>query len=145
MNLTDLKASWALDSVIDSRDLDREALRTANLHQKYLDLLMDFKMKVLKKDREFLTMKGLRSKYYSGQCTREELAENGWDQYQYKTPLKSELERLLETDPYLLALKDATTHYTLCFEYTEEVMKSIRSRSYDIKTAVEWQKFQAGS
>lgn len=144
MNLEKLQQEWDKDTHIDHTQLDMEALKTSNLHHKYLDLLMFYRAKISKLDRDYLTMKGIRSKYFSGQFTKAELEEYGWEQYQYKAPLKAELERLLETDEVMLSIKDKALHYTLCFEYVEEVMKSIRSRSYDIKTAVEWKKFQAG-
>lgn len=144
MNLDKLQDEWGKDSIIDHTKLDMEALKTSNLHHKYLDLLMFYRARISKLERDFLHMKGVRSRYFNGQCTKEELDEYGWEQYQYKAPLKTELERLLETDSIMLTIKDKSLHYTLCFEYVEEVMKSIRSRSYDIKTAVEWKKFQAG-
>lgn len=144
MNLDKLQEEWNKDTQLNHRELDMEALKTSVLHRKYLDLLIFYKTKIAKLDQDFLIMKGIRSRYFSGQCTKEELTEFQWEQYQYKTPLKSELERLLETDSILLRIKERSLHYTMCFEYTEEVMRSIRSRSYDIKTAVEWKKFQAG-
>lgn len=144
MNLDKLQNEWGQDSQIDHTMLDMESLRTSTLHHKYLDLLMFYRTRISKLDRDYLQMKGVRSRYFSGQFTKEELEKYGWDQYQYKAPLKTELERLLETDEVMLVIKDKSLHYTLCFEYVEEVMKSIRSRSYDIKTAVEWKKFQAG-
>jgi Recombination, repair and ssDNA binding protein UvsY len=145
MNLTELREEWEKDCSIDSSHLDSEALRTANLHQKYLDLLTTYKIKIFKKDKDYLLMKGIRSRYYQGQCTKEELEQFSWSQYQYKTPLKTELERLLETDPVLLDIKDAMSHYKFCFEFCEEIIKSLRDRNFQIKHAIEWIKFQAGA
>ena len=121
LNLDELMESWQQDSTIDHSHLDTASLRTANLHQKYLDLLPKYKVRIFALDKKYLEMKGLRSRYYNGQMTKTELEEYGWSQYQYKTPLKSELERLLETDSHLLSIKDRTSHYTFCLEYCEEV------------------------
>lgn len=145
LNLEDLMAEWKNDSTIDHSHLDTASLRTANLHQKYLDFLTKYKVRIFALDKKYLEMKGLRSRYYSGQMTKLELEEQGWSQYQYKTPLKSELERLLETDSYLLQIKDKTSHYTFCFEYCEEVLKSLRDRNYQIRAAIDFMKFQAGN
>lgn len=144
MRLDELKSEWAKDCIIDHDHLDVSSIRTANLHQKYLNILTDCKLRMFKLEREFLSMKGQRSKYYSGQLTKSELAEMKWDQYQYKTPLKSELERLLETDSILLDIKDKQSYVIFCFEYVEEIMKSLRERGWQIRNAIEWRKFEAG-
>ena len=144
-NMEELMAAWKEDSVIDRDNLDIASIRTANLHQKYLDLLTHYKIKIFALDKRYLEMKGLRSRYYNGQMTKAELDERQWSQYQYKTPLKSELERLLETDPFLLDIKDKTSYFTFCFEYCEEVIKSLRDRNYQIRAAIDFMKFQAGN
>jgi hypothetical protein len=145
LHLDELKNNWAIDSIIDSNRLDEASIRTANLHQKYLDVLTDYKLKIFKTDKEYLSMKGIRSRYYLGQLTKEELNQHNWQQYQYKTPLKSELERLLETDDILLNILDRQSYLKICFEYCEEILKALRDRNWQIKTAVEWKKFEAGA
>lgn len=145
LHLDQLKEEWAKDSVIDENKLHEASIRTANLHQKYLDILTAYKLKIFKLDKEYLTMKGLRSKYYLGQMTKDELRAKNWEQYQYKTPLKSELERLLETDQYLLDILDSQSYYKFCFEYCEEVLRALRERNWQIRNAIEWIKFQAGN
>ena len=144
IHLDDLKSQWAIDCIIDPQKLDESSIRTANLHQKYLDILTDYKLRYFKLDKKYLTMKGLRSRYYMGQLTRDELSQQGWDQYQYKTPLKSELERLLETDSLLLDIQDQQSYVKFCFEYVEDIMKSLRERGWQIRNAIEWRKFEAG-
>lgn len=143
--LTILKGFWAKDSVIDPNNVDEEVIRVPRLHQKYLDLLTDLKVLVFRKQAEFLKLKGARSRYYSGSMGKEELQEFGWEQYQGKTPLKSELERLLEVDPVLLAAEENLFELKACFEYVEEVMKSLRYRGTDLRVIADWRKFLAGN
>jgi hypothetical protein len=139
-----LKTEWEADCQIDRDSLDESSIRTANLHQKYLNILTDYKLRLFKLEKEFLEMKGIRSRYYQGQMTREELNQYQWKQYQYKTPLKSELERLLETDENLLNIADRESYIKICLEYTEEIIKSLRERNWQIRNAIEFMKFQAG-
>ena len=143
-HLDQLKTEWETDCQIDRDRLDESSIRTANLHQKYLDILTDYKLRLFKLEKEFLEMKGLRSRYYNGQMTKDELRERSWDQYQYKTPLKSELERLLETDDHLLSILDRQSYIKICFDYTEEILKSLRERNWQIRNAIEFIKLQAG-
>lgn len=144
IQLDELKSQWATDCIIDPHRLDESSIRTANLHQKYLDILTDYKLRYFKLEKKYLSMKGTRSRYYMGQMTKAELAEMSWDQYQYKTPLKSELERLLETDSLLLDIQDQQSYIKFCLEYVEDIMKSLRERGWQIRNAIEWRKFEAG-
>lgn len=143
-HLETLKDEWEKDCQIDRDNLDEASIRTANLHQKYLNILTDYKLRLFKLEKEYLEMKGIRSRYYNGQLTKEELQQYKWQQYQYKTPLKSELERLLETDDNLLNILDRESYIKICFEYTEEILKSLRERNWQIRNAIEFIKFQAG-
>lgn len=145
MSLEDIQDNWARDCNIDPLKLDLESVRTPNLHQKYLDQLTLYKMKIFNIEKKYLEAKGVRSRYYNGQMGKEELKEYGWEQYQYKAPLKSEMERLLETDPILLDMKEKISYYTFCFEYAEDVLKALRDRNYQIKAAIDFMRFQAGS
>lgn len=140
-----IQAEWAKDSVIDQQRIDDEVAKIPRLHQKYLDFLTHLKVLVFRRQAEFLTLKGVRSRYYSGTMSKEELTQHGWDQYQGKTPLKSELERLLEVDPILLKAEESLFELKACFEYVEEVMKSLRYRGQDLRVLVDWRKFLNGN
>lgn len=145
LQLDQLKLEWEIDCHIDSSKLDEASIKTANLHQKYINILTDYKLRIFKLEKELLEMKGVRSRYYLGQLTKDELAHYQWSQYQYKTPLKSELDRLLQTDQYLLSIVDKQSYYKFCFEYCEEILKSLKDRNWQIRNAIEWIKFQAGA
>ncbi|HET8685877.1 MAG TPA: recombination mediator protein UvsY [Methanosarcina sp.] len=140
-----IQDEWAKDSVIDQMHIDDEVAKTPRLHQKYLDFLTTLKVLVFKRQAEFLELKGARSRYYNGSMTKEELGKYGWDQYQGKMPLKSELERLLEVDPVLLKAEERLFELKASFEYVEEVMKSLRYRNQDLRVLVDWKKFLAGN
>lgn len=140
-----LQDEWAKDVIIDQSNIDDEVARIPKLHQKYLDILSHLKVQVFRKNAEFLALKGARSRYYSGSMTRDDLASYGWDQYQGKIPLRSELERLLEVDPILLAAEEKLFDLKAAFEYAEEVMSSLKWRGSEMKTIMEWKRFLAGN
>lgn len=143
--LDELKKEWGIDCQIDSSRLDDASIRTANLHQKYLDALTDYKLRLFKLEKDYLRLRAIRIRYFNGQLTREELQENGWEQYQYKTPLKSEMEKMIESDDSLLAILDKQSYFKFCLEYCEEIMKSLRERNWQIRNAIEWRKFESGA
>lgn len=145
MTLEELMAEWKVDAHIDRDRIAEAAIRTANLHQKYLDLLTKYKLKLFKLEKEFMDMKGKMYRYYSGHCTKEDLVELNLPQYQYKHTTKAELERLLETDARLVDINQKIFYYKALFEYCEEVLREIRNRNYEIKNYIDWMKFQSGT
>lgn len=143
--LKEVQSEWKTDSFLDQHRIDEEIVKIPRLHQKYLDLLTDFKFKVFKKQAEFLKLKGARSRYFSGVMSKEELEKYGWLQYQGKTPLKSELERLLEVDDVLLSAEEHLYELKACFEYVESVMGVLKWRGSELKTLVDYKKWIDGN
>jgi len=140
-----LKDAWAKDQEIDMNNIDEEIRRLPKIHQKYLDFLSVLKLQVFERNARFLRVKGARSRWYTGQCNKEELDSFGWDQYQGKAPLKSELERLLEVDDVLLTAEKNLFELKACYEYAEEILNHIRYRGNDLRAIADWKKFLAGN
>lgn len=140
-----LQLTWEEDSKIDAQNVDDEISRLPKLHSKWLNFFSDMKNRVFEAEMKYKTLYGKRTRYYNGLMTKEELTEAGWTQYQGKVPLKSELERLLETDPIMLSAEQRKFELNVCLEFAEEVVKNLRYRGQDLKTLVDWKKFLAGN
>ena len=54
------------------------------------------------------------------------------------------MNEFLDTDEDIIRLTDKLEYVNTCFTLCESVMKSINSRSFDIKNAIEWTKFSNG-
>ena len=128
MNLQELQDEWAKDSMVDDDHLDKEAVRIPNLHQKYLKFLMEFKMKLTKQRAEFHQLRRLKIRYYNGELGREELEEQGWEQYQGVKPIKSAQDDLLHGDDDLIKHTVRISYLEDMVYATESIMKSISSR-----------------
>ena len=50
----------------------------------------------------------------------------------------------LDTDPDVIKLTDKVEYIDTCITLLEGVMRSLNSRSFDIKNAIEWTKFTNG-
>ena len=135
------------DTKIDSLNLGEEALRCSRLHSKWLRYFNEFRVKYNEQNRLVLEMEGLRSRYYEDELTREELEERGWVEWNKGNKRKTNAAKalLLETDPVLLPMRDKLFRTKLCADTCEEALKEIKQRGFNIKTSVEWAKFQAGS
>lgn len=145
MNLDSLKDEWKKDTVINQLDLSRESLKTPHVHSKYVDLLVDAKRKVSRKRHDLARMQQFKTRYFNGLLTKEELKEYDLPQYQYSKPLKSEMQNMLDADEDCIKIKEEIEECELIVFFLENVMKSIYSRSFDIKNSIEFSKFQAGN
>jgi hypothetical protein len=145
MNIEQINDEWAKDSVIDRDELATEALRGAVLHQKYLEMLMQCKQKMMKLANDFNSMKELRTRYYQGQLSVDECKEYGWAQYQGLKPLKSDMSVKLDGDTELNRLRLKLQYIEAMHTQLESILGQIKGRDWSIKNYMDFIRFQAGS
>ena len=61
-----------------------------------------------------------------------------------KLKTKDEERTFIEADEEVRELKGKVEYYAPVVEYLQELVKSISNRSFQIKNAIEWRKFEAG-
>ena len=144
MTLDELQQAWEVDCVIDDQNPDKASAKSPHLHSKYLNELIAFKMKLNKIQLDMLELKNVKTKYFRGEMTREELQERGWEQWQYKT-LKSEIESLLDADLDMQKLFARESYVKTAIYFLESVLGEIRSRSFHTRVIVDFAKFRAGN
>lgn len=144
MKLSDIQAEWERDSKIDETELGREALRVPTLHSKYLTVLSKTKLLLRKAESDYWNTRRLKYKYYRGEMSREELEEAGWEQFQGNKPLKNEMDEFLQCDKDLIELQDKVEYHRTVIYTLEQIIRSVNSRSWDIKSSIEWSKFTNG-
>lgn len=144
MKLSEIQDMWEQDSKIDEINLGRESVRVPTLHAKYLTYLSKVKLQSRKAESDYYNTRRLKYKYYRGEMTQDELNGLGWDQYQGNKPLKNEMDEFLKCDSELIELEDKVEYYRTVIFTLEQILRSINSRTWDIKTAVEYLKFTNG-
>jgi hypothetical protein len=144
MKLSDLQESWAEDCKIDELNLGRESARTPNLHAKYLNYLTSSKLNLRKAESDYFNTRRLKYRYYRGELTSAELAEYEWDQWQGNKPLKNEMDEFLSCDKDLIILEDKVEYFKTVLYQLEQIIRSLNSRTWDIKNCIEWNKFTSG-
>jgi hypothetical protein len=144
MKLSDLQESWAEDCKIDEMNLGRESARTPNLHAKYLNFLTSTKLNLRKSESDYFNIRRLKYRYYRGELTQEELTDNGWMQWQGNKPLKNEMDEFLQCDKELIELQDKIEYFKTVLYQLEQIIRSLNSRTWDIKNCIEWNKFTNG-
>lgn len=144
MKLTELQAEWEKDSKIDQTNLGNEAANTPKLHSKYITLLSNAKLNLRKAESDYNNLRRMKFRYYRGEMTKAELEEAGWDQWQGVKPLKNEMDEFLLCDADLNRITDKLEYHKTVLYFLEQVIRSLNSRTWDIKNSIEWTKFTNG-
>lgn len=144
ITLDELQNEWKSDCIIDELNLGPASVKTAELHSKYLNYLTTFKLQLRKYDSQLLTLRRIKWRYFRGELSRQELDDLGWEQYLGSQPLKNEMQEHLDSDPDVIKLGDKVEYIKSCLLFCETVMRSLNSRTWDIKNAIEWSKFTNG-
>ena len=62
----------------------------------------------------------------------------------FKVRDKDDLKLYLDADEKLKNLSLKREYYDMMLRYTEEILKQISNRTYQIKNAIEWRRFTSG-
>lgn len=144
MKLSEIQEEWAKDCPIDETNLGSESAGVPKLHAKYLNLLTNAKLSLRKSESNYFRTRRKKFRYYRGEMTKQELEEEGWEQWQGVKPLKNEMDEFLQGDEDLLALQDKTEYFKAVVYQLEQIIRSINSRTWDIKSSIEWVKWTSG-
>lgn len=144
ITLNEIQDMWAKDCKVDELNLGQESTKIPELHAKYLNLLTTFKLQLRKNESDLLSLRRIKWKYYRGELTQSELNDLGWEQYLGNAPLNNQMNEFLDTDVDIIKLTDKLEYIRTCLSQLDYVMKSLNSRSFDIKNAIEWTKFTNG-
>lgn len=142
--INEIQDLWEQDCIIDNNHLDDESIKTAKLHAKYINMLMETKLGISKRKIEISTLKRNKYRYYKGEMTRQELLDQGWDQWLYAKPLKYELEQLLEGDSDLVSMNLRLEYLEATLYLLESILKSIADRTWSIRNSISYKSFLAG-
>lgn len=144
ITLNELQSEWNRDCKIDELNLGSESVKTPELHSKYLNHLTNFKLYLRKQESQLLALKRLKWRYFRGELSKEELIALGWEQYLGNSPLKNEMQDFLDSDDDVIKQAEKVEYARACLTFCETVMKSLSSRTWDIKNTIEWTKFTNG-
>ena len=141
INLDEIQDMWRRDSKLDPDNLHLESLKIPGLHSKYYDLYNQLKLLRVKAEAEFAEVKLERHRYYTGKAPQEVYVA---EPFPYKVRDKESLKQYLDADPKIQEKHLKIKYYEIMLSFIEEVIKTISNRTYQIKNAIEWQRFIAG-
>ena len=141
MNLDQIQDMWERDSQIDPDNLHDESLKIPQLHSKYYTIYNTITLLREKARDSYNRVRLERHNYYTGKAPAEVYVE---DPFPYKVRDKEALQRYMEADDKLNSIDLKIHYYDVMLKFLEEIIKTVANRTFQIKNAIEWHKFQAG-
>ena len=141
MNLEKIQEMWERAATIDPDNLHNESLKIPQLHSKYYTIYNTISLLREKARESYNRIRLERHNYYTGKAPAEVYAE---DPFPYKVREKDAIQRHMEADEKLSAADMKIRYYDVTLKFLEEIIRNISGRTYQIKNAIEWQKFQSG-
>lgn len=144
MKLEDIVNLWKDDSKVDVSELGRESLRIPDLHHKYFKILSAERLMLRSYERDYNALYKAKYEYYTGVMDQESLNELGWEPWALKV-LKQDIPMYLQSDPDMSDLQTKIDIQKEKIELLESVIKMIINRGFQIKNAIDWEKFKVGA
>jgi hypothetical protein len=141
IDLEKLQEMWQKDSVIDPDNLHDESLKIPQLHSKYYTIYNTITLLREKARETYSRAKLERYNYYTGKAPAEVYVE---EPFPYKVRDKEALQRHLDADERLNKIDLKIRYYDIMLKFLEEIIKTVSNRTFQIKNAIEWNRFQAG-
>jgi len=141
MNLETLQDMWRSDSKLDEDLHDNDSLAIPQLHMKYMEFHNQYSL--MKKERDIEMKRLIKEKwlYYRGKAPSSVYKEMPFD---LKLTTKEEISMFIEADEDIGKLKYKIEYIDQVIFFLDGVLRMINNRTYHIKNAIEWKKFQSG-
>jgi hypothetical protein len=140
MDINEIQKMWKEDSKIDPDNLHLESLKIPQLHSKYYEIfnnILLLKKKAIE-DKNKIRLK--KYEYYTGKADPEEYK----DVYQKKIRDKEHLQNCMGADEDISKASLKIEYYDAILSYLSDILKMIHSRTYQIKSSIDYQKYISG-
>ncbi len=140
--LDDLLAMWAKDSEIDRTEPGKALLDIPKLHSKYLNILSNHRLLVREAEFKYNRIRKIKWEYYTGKLDDDELKKHGWEPFPFV--LKSDITTYLESDEDMNRYLAQKLLHEEIVEVCNSILKELNSRTYQLRSFIDWEKFIQG-
>ena len=145
MKIESIYQEWDKDNTLDLSDLARDSVNTAKLHHKYFRFYIEEGMKLRVMKENLKVLKRDRYEWYNGSLDKTTIDKYEW----LPTPdkicnTKMESKENVEHDSIIIdeVLKIGLQETKV--EYLESIIKMINNRGFQIKAAIDFERFRSG-
>ena len=140
--LDELLEEWRKDSDIDITEPGKALLDIPKLHSKYLNILSRHRLLAKEAEFKYNKWKKLKWEYYTGKLDDDELQKYGWSPFPFV--LKSDITTYLESDEDLNKYLAAKAVHDEIVDICGAILKELNSRTYQLRSFIDWEKFIQG-
>lgn len=144
MNMEKIMQSWSIDCKYDGTELAVESLNTPVLHNKYIKILIGERSVLFRLKSKIKQTKRMLIEYYSGDLNDPETLNDINREVWAKKVLKSELDTYIDSDTEMIQELLQLAMQEEKVNYLTSIIKRIENRNWEIRNAIEWNKFQSG-
>lgn len=144
MTLEKLFELWRGDAEIDRTMIGEELRKIPKLHAKYFELLSAERLRLLQLNNQLKTLKQEKYEFYTTGETAE-TREKGWKLPPRGTLLKNEAQPYIDSDKDVIDLTLKIGVQNEKVELLKSVLDQLKSRSWDLRGQIEWEKFRNGA
>ena len=121
--------------------LHTESINIPKLHAKYFEIYNNIVLLKKKAEQQRKNIRHERYEYFSGKADPAIYVDKPFPK---KIRDKDTMQKYLDSDESLSSVSLKIDYYDTILNYIESILKVIQNRTYQIKNAVEFMKFQAG-
>ena len=141
VTLEELQEMWEKDAKIDRDNLHEESLNIPSLHAKYFELYNTIFLLRKKAEQQRKNIRHERYEYFSGKADPEVYQK---DPFGKKIRDKDTMTKYLDADEKLSNSSLKIDYYDTMLVYLESILKVIQNRTFQIKNAIEFMRFNSG-
>ena len=141
MTLEELQQLVDKDFKLDDTELDAESIKIPLLHNKYLQHYNKFSLLLKNAELEQKLITREKWEYYTGKADESVYREKPFD----LKVLKSDVHIYMDSDDELQRADQKEAYLKQVVSYLEQVLRSINTRNFIIKNAIDWKKFTSGA
>jgi len=143
MRIDEIQELWQQDSEIDRMELGHEAIKIPKLHAKYYKIYIDERLALRKAQADYKVLIKDKQSYYMGTMDKADLDARGWEPNPLRI-LKADIPTYLEADQDIIKQSLKIGYQQEKVDFLESIIKSLRERGFNIKSAIEWERFKVG-
>jgi hypothetical protein len=144
MKIDKIFEEWDADTNFDKTELGDEALKVSKLHHKYFRILTQERITRRSLEAEMKVLRLEKFEFYT-QGPSKESVERGWQMPPIGKVVKSEVNNYMEADRDIIDISLKIGIQSEKIDLLESIIKTILSRGYNIKAAIDWEKFKMGA
>ena len=140
-DLDTIQEMWEKDAKIDRDNLHDESLNIRSLHAKYFQIYNTIFLLRKKAEQQRKNIRHERYEYFSGKADPDVYIQNPFPK---NIRDNDTMTKYLDADEKLSNASLKIEYYDTMLTYLESILKVIQNRTYQIKNAIEFMRFNAG-